>query len=223
MNTPLLYFSPGSVSMPVHMVLRELGLNPELKRTPTGDDAHLTAAYLAVNPAGRVPALALDGRVFTEVWSILRYLAARHPEAGLVPAHAQDRARLDEILSRALTAAQPSYRMVMRPDRVLGPDSDPAAQEAVRAAGRRDFAAALDQIERIVADEGWALGDGVTVADPVIATLSAWARYAQLDIERWPKLRRIGRAYFARPAAQATLVAEGLVDEQGRPTPPTRV
>lgn len=39
--------------------------------------------YLALNPAGRVPALEIDGRVLFETGAITEYLCERFPEAGL--------------------------------------------------------------------------------------------------------------------------------------------
>jgi len=42
-------------------------------------------AYLAINPMGKVPAIAHNGRVVTEVAAICCYLADAFPEAGLAP------------------------------------------------------------------------------------------------------------------------------------------
>lgn len=47
--------------------------------------------YLALNPAGRVPALEIDGRVIWETGAITEYLCERFPDAGLgrAPGHAE--------------------------------------------------------------------------------------------------------------------------------------
>lgn len=236
-NTTLLYYSPGSISLPVHFVLRELRFAFELIRTPTGDDAHLHADYLAVNPAGRVPTLIHEGKTLTEVWAILRYLTAvaadktanlvddstRAAPAVLVPEDAFKRYRMDALLSRALTTAQPAYRALSRPDRVLGTDVDTAAQTALATAAKSEFVRTLHLMNATVDDDGWALGETLSLADPVLATLVAWTRYANLDPREFPNLARIARRYLARPVAQAALMAEGLVDENGNPTPPARI
>jgi glutathione S-transferase len=46
-----------------------------------------TPAFRAVNPAGKVPTLLVDGRPLTEVAACLFYLAKRFPEAKLLPAN----------------------------------------------------------------------------------------------------------------------------------------
>ncbi len=44
-----------------------------------------TPEYLQVNPKGKVPALAIDGRLLTENIAIVSYLAHRYPDSGLMP------------------------------------------------------------------------------------------------------------------------------------------
>ena len=54
---------------------------------------HLAAAYAAVNPNKRIPAMEDDGFILWESNAITQYLASKKPEAGLLPldgrAHAQ--------------------------------------------------------------------------------------------------------------------------------------
>ncbi|HEX6138502.1 MAG TPA: maleylacetoacetate isomerase, partial [Casimicrobiaceae bacterium] len=59
--------------------------------------------YLALNPQGLVPALALDdGHVLTQSLAIIEYLDETHPEPPLLPRDPADRARVRAI---ALTIA----------------------------------------------------------------------------------------------------------------------
>ena len=54
--------------------------------------------YLALNPQGLVPALALDdGRVLTQSLAIVAYLDETHPEPPLLPPDAEGRARVRGI------------------------------------------------------------------------------------------------------------------------------
>jgi glutathione S-transferase len=46
-----------------------------------------TPEFRAINPAGKVPTLMVDGRPLTEVAACLFYLAKRYPEAGLSPSN----------------------------------------------------------------------------------------------------------------------------------------
>lgn len=69
-------------SMRVLWMLNELGLDFEL--VVHGFDRSLRdPAFLALHPAGRVPALEIDGGVIFESLGALQYLADRYPEAGL--------------------------------------------------------------------------------------------------------------------------------------------
>ncbi len=72
-------------SMRVLWMLYELGLEFEL--VVHGFDKSLRdPAYLALHPAGRVPALEIDGGVIFESLAALQYLAERHLEKGLAAA-----------------------------------------------------------------------------------------------------------------------------------------
>jgi glutathione S-transferase len=81
-----LYFAPGSSSMAVHIALHEVGALFEAKPMSFHKQDMRTAAFRAINPAGKVPTLVVDGRPLTEVAGCLFYLAKRFPEAKLLPA-----------------------------------------------------------------------------------------------------------------------------------------
>ncbi|NMF89944.1 maleylacetoacetate isomerase [Aromatoleum petrolei] len=55
---------------------------------------HRKPDYLALNPAGLVPALEDDGQVFTQSLAIIEYLDETHREPPLLPADAAGRARV---------------------------------------------------------------------------------------------------------------------------------
>jgi len=80
-----LYFSPGASSMATHIALHEVGAPFETRYVALHQKANRAPEYLALNPEGKVPTLAIDGRVLTEVAGTLYYLARRFPEAGLLP------------------------------------------------------------------------------------------------------------------------------------------
>lgn len=69
-------------SMRALWLLHELGLDFEVVLHPF-DKALRRPEYLALNPAGRVPALEIDGRVIWETGAIAEYLCERFPASGL--------------------------------------------------------------------------------------------------------------------------------------------
>lgn len=81
-----LYFSPLTSSLATHIALLECGADFELDPRLMAKEATRTPEYLAINPAGKVPALMTDsGRVLTEVAATLYYVARKYPDAGLWP------------------------------------------------------------------------------------------------------------------------------------------
>src|SRR6202171_5668876 len=80
-----LYFAPGSSSMAVHIALHRIGVASDGHPMSFKNNDMGSPGYLALNPEGKVPTLAIDGRPLTEVAAILFYLAKRFPDAGLLP------------------------------------------------------------------------------------------------------------------------------------------
>ncbi|MEJ0015497.1 MAG: glutathione S-transferase family protein [Acetobacteraceae bacterium] len=80
-----LYFAPGASSMAAHIALHEVGVPFEGRPLSFHRKEMRDAAFLAINPDGKVPTLLIDGRVLTEVAGILFYLGRRFPEAALLP------------------------------------------------------------------------------------------------------------------------------------------
>lgn len=215
------YYSPGGLAFAPHIILEELGIEHRLERVLTGEEQQHSPAYLQVNPLGRLPALKLDdGRVLTETAAILQYLAALRPEAQLVPSDPWLRARCHEWLSLLGTSVQPSYVWIIRPDRVV---ADASTHEALRREGRTRFLDLLRHCEQRVPEEGFLLGPELTVADPYLAVTVMWCRFIQAPLDELPPLTAWFRRFAARPSFGRTLLAEGLIDASGKPTPPTRV
>ncbi len=69
-------------SMRVLWTLHELGVEHDLQVHPF-DKSLRAPEYLVLNPAGRVPALEIDGEVMWESLACVQYLCERFPEAGL--------------------------------------------------------------------------------------------------------------------------------------------
>ncbi len=80
------FHSPQTRSSGVKVLLEELGAPYTLKVLNMRAGEHLGAAFLAVNPIGKVPAI-LDGEALvSEQVAVFLYLADRFPAAGLAPA-----------------------------------------------------------------------------------------------------------------------------------------
>jgi glutathione S-transferase len=80
-----LFFAPGSSSMAVHIALHEIGRPFDSQPMSFHRKDMRKPEFLAINPAGKVPTMLVDGRPLTEVAGCLFYLARRFPEAALLP------------------------------------------------------------------------------------------------------------------------------------------
>jgi len=105
-----LYFAPGASSMAVHIALHEIGEPFEARPLSFARKEQRSAEFLAINPEGRIPTLLIDGRPLTEVAAILYYLAASHPQAGLLPEDLESRAQAISWMSFIASTVHPARR-----------------------------------------------------------------------------------------------------------------
>jgi glutathione S-transferase len=106
-----LYFAPGASSMAPHIALNEIGAPFEAMPVSFYKNDNRGAAFLAMNPEGKVPTLLIDGRPLTEVAAILYYLARRYPQARLMPrGDPEAEARVISWMSFVASAIHPARR-----------------------------------------------------------------------------------------------------------------
>ncbi|MFT3689806.1 glutathione S-transferase family protein [Paenirhodobacter sp.] len=78
-----LHHIPGSRSMRVLWLLEEMGARPEVREWSLTDGSLRSPEFRALSPAGRIPALEVDGRVIFESGAIVQYLT--ETRAGFAP------------------------------------------------------------------------------------------------------------------------------------------
>jgi glutathione S-transferase len=81
-----LHHAPNSRSGATMLLLEELGATYDVKILNLKKGEQRQAAYLAVNPMGKVPAITHGDALITEQVAIYIYLADLFPQAGLAPA-----------------------------------------------------------------------------------------------------------------------------------------
>lgn len=200
-----LYYFPGACSLAVHIVLREGGFAFDLDRVDLATGKTESGAeFRALNPKGYVPALILDdGQLLTEDQVILQYLADQQPDSGLAPpAGSMERYRLMEWLAFIATEVHKGF----------GPLWNPATPEVTRQAALTQLGKRFDYLAAALAGKEWLMGGRFTIADAYLCTILGWCGYHKLDLAPWPALGAyLGRA-SGRPAVQAAMKAEGLID-----------
>ena len=84
-DTLTLHYAPRTRAMTARVLLDELGAPYELDILNMRAGEQKSAAFLAVNPLGKVPALSHGDTVVTESVAIALYLGDLFPQAGLTP------------------------------------------------------------------------------------------------------------------------------------------
>jgi glutathione S-transferase len=201
-----LYFFPGACSLACHIALRESGatfdmekVDGKTKKTASGAD------YLAVNPKGYVPTLALDdGQKLTEAAAILQYVADQNPAAKLAPAAgSMERYRMIEWLNFIATEIHRNHTPLFKFAEKL-PD-------ASKQVFKDDLAGRFEWLAKQLEGKQYLLGDTFSIADIYLFTVLNWPRYVGMDIGKWPALKEYHKRIGSRPAVQAALLAEGLI------------
>jgi len=204
-----LYWSPGSASMAPHGCLEEAGAPYTLQLVDTSKGEHQGAEYLKLNPAGKVPAMTLDGTVLTESAAISMLIADRHPAAKLAPASGDPKRGAYYAWMLHLTnTLQPAMLEFYYPDRHT---TSANGTEAVAAKARESIAAIWQRIDRHLAANGpYLLGDAFSAADIFCHMLSTWQECCPDTYARFPAVKRLAELVAARPAI-------GRVIAQNRP------
>ncbi|HEY1557999.1 MAG TPA: glutathione transferase GstA [Kofleriaceae bacterium] len=203
-----LYYSPGACSLASHIALREVGQDFELHRVDL--KTHRTAEgadYFAINPKGYVPAVEIDGELFTESPVVLQRIADLAPQRELAPAiGSAARYRLQEWLCFFTTELHKTF----------GPlfvaDTPPATMVRSRA----KLAVRFEYLEGVMIDRGYVMGDTYSVADCYLYTMLRWCERVSIDRQVWPNLDAYYLKVNDRPATQAALGAEGMLETHHR-------
>lgn len=202
-----LYFAGGSCSLPALVGLEEAGAQFEAVRLVLSDGDQRTPEYLAINPRGRVPVLALDGQTVGENVAVLTAIANRFPQAKLLPLGDEVLlGRAYELIGWFSSGVHVSFAQVFRPERF---SRDESAWPAIRAGGRENVLAAFAEIEQRLQDGGpWLLGETFSLVDPYALVFHRWAPRLEIDASAYPAFSAHAQRVLARPAVGRAVTRE---------------
>lgn len=201
-----LYYAPNTCALATHIALEDAGADFALQRIDFGSEQQRSADYLAVNPKGRVPALATPRGVLTETPALLAYVAQSFPAAALAPLGDPFAfARMQDVNSYLCSTVHVAHGHRMRGHRWA---DDPAALEAMRRKVPQSVYDAFRVIEDGLLLGPWVLGEAYSVADPYLFTVAQWLERDGVDPARLPRVAEHRRRMAERPAVRRALAAE---------------
>ena len=200
-----LYYSPGACSLSDHIVLEWIGQPYEAVRLSR--EQRQTPEYLAINPAGAVPAFEEDGWVLTQNAAILNYLADRFPEARLGgDGSLRGRADVNKWLAMAKADIHPAFHPLFGAPAYL---EDPVLIERSKQAARDKLRVLFERVDRQLAGRDWITGSR-SIADPYLFVVTRWALAMEVDLSGLDNLHRFFDHMLADPGVQRALQQEGL-------------
>jgi glutathione S-transferase len=201
-----LYFAPGTCALASHIALAEAGADYTVERINFRANQQNSPEYLAINPKGRVPALATERGILTETPAILAFIAQSFPNAALAP--------VDDAFAFAQVQAFNSYLCstvhVAHAHRVRG--SRWASEETSFADMKRKvpqtMGACFTLIESKMLRGPWVMGEQYTICDPYLYTIATWLEGDGVDIAKFPKLAEHHRRMAERAAVKKALAEQ---------------
>lgn len=201
-----LHHVPESRSFRSLWLLEEMGLEFDVKLWNFFDGSMRSPEFLAMSPAGRVPAIEIDGRTLFESGAIAQYLCETRPETGLAPMPGEpERAEFLEWLHfsetiGSLLANLTQHHIVLR-------DPSMRSETVMRLEAKR-LEKCLGAVEAVVSKQDYLLARGFSAADVAVA-------YGMIIGQKFVPLQRFPAvsAYFARLKArdgyQAAVARDG--------------
>jgi len=201
-----LYYSPQTRATGARVLLEELGAPYDLHVLNMKAGEQRKAAYLAINPLGKVPAIGHRGALVTEQVAIFIYLADLFPKAGLTPA-------LDDISRGPYLRWIAYYGSSFEPaviDHFMKREPAPVTQSPYA-----DYDTMLGALEAQLTKGPYLFGEQITAADILWGIAFSWTmmfgivpkkdvfvRYAERITSR-PAFQRISAADAEMAAAHA--------------------
>ena len=174
--------------MAVHVALHETGAPFESQAMSFHKKEMRAPWYLAINPAGKVPTLVVDGKPLTEVAGCLFYLAKRFPEAKLLPVSIEAEAQAISWMSFIASQVHPARRQ-----------------------GLEHVTEIWTIADHKLGSAGWALGS-YSIVD--IHLFRLWWRVVNSALPRPQGLANLEALYqrmMARPAVARTIAVESAI------------
>jgi len=201
-----LYTKPGACSLTDHIALEWIGKPFEVK-VLTGAEMK-QPEYLAINPAGAVPALVDGDFKLTQNAAILNYLADLNPESHLGgDGTPKSRADINRWLSFLNADVHPAFHPLFGSTAFL---EDAAAIEKTKDAARKKLRGLFERANQQLEGRDWLTGTR-SIADPYLFVTLQWTKKLGVDLSGLDNLAAFDKRMAADAGVQRALRTEGLI------------
>ncbi|MFZ5656747.1 MAG: glutathione S-transferase N-terminal domain-containing protein [Pseudomonadota bacterium] len=200
-----LYTLPGTCSTACHVALRWSGLDFDVH--VLSRDELKAPDFLAINPAGAVPALVDGDFVLTQNAAILGYVADLAPASGLAgDGTPRQRAHANRWLAFVNADVHPAFQPLFGPARFI---ADEAQHDAVKAVARTRLRGMFERADDALRRHEWIAGFR-SYADPYLYMTLRWASRTGVDLEGLDGLAAFRARIEADADVRSALAREGL-------------
>jgi glutathione S-transferase len=200
-----LYYTPKTCALATHIALIDAGADYTLKRIDFSKGEQRAPDFLAVNPKGRVPALATPQGILTETTALLTYLAQSFTAANLAPTDPFALARLQSFNAFLSSTLHVAHAHGPRGNRWT---DDAAAQAALKSYVPTSVTAAFKLVEDSMLEGPFVMGETYTIADPYLFTMSTWIEGDRVDTDQIPRVMAHREIMSKRPSVIRALAEE---------------
>jgi len=153
------------------------------------------AAYLKLNPNGKVPTLVDGDTVVWESNTILRYLSSKYGGQAFYPSDAGARSKVDRWMDWQLASLNGPYLGIFREAK------KPAGERAASwAQDAKELKAQLDILETGIGGQPWLAGKELTIADICLGPIIHRCLGFPVDLPGLEAVRAWRGRFAARPA-----------------------
>lgn len=209
-----LHYAPDNASLIVRLALEELSVPYETRLVDRAAGAQNSPEYLAINPAGLIPALETPEGAIFETAAILLWLSETHAALAPPPGHPA-RADFLKWLFFLSNTQHANLRLNFYPQNYVGDNAE--AQVALRRHIRAKLCRGYDMFEDLATQTpAWFGADTPSLLDLYLVALLRWsALYPAGDtgwfaLDRWPHLAGLAGRLETRPSVAALIAAEGM-------------
>ncbi|HVJ56076.1 MAG TPA: glutathione S-transferase family protein [Aliidongia sp.] len=178
----------------------ELGLDYEQPPIDFMAGEHKQAAFLAINPNGRVPAIEDGTLKLSESLAINLYLAKHHGGGALYPQSPAEEAGIWQWTVWAASDIEMPLITALVNRSIRPPEGrDLAAADAAETRLQRGFGV----LETVLTPRPYLLGEDFTLADLAVASVLIYAPLCAITFDAYPHLAAWLERCYARPAYRA--------------------